>query len=95
MAYEGMEEAGQENIVNLLRCAWAGSQKYGTLVWSGDIHSSFRALKEQVQAGINMGIAGIAWWTTDVGGSWEGIPKSDIPGTVDPLGSNGRFLLRY
>lgn len=35
MAYEGMEEAGQENIVNLLRCAWAGSQKYGALVWSG------------------------------------------------------------
>lgn len=30
--YEGMEAEGQENIVNLLRCAWAGSQKYGALV---------------------------------------------------------------
>ena len=27
MAYEGMEGEGQANIVNLLRCAWAGSQK--------------------------------------------------------------------
>lgn len=45
MAYEGMEAQGQENIVNLLRCAWAGSQKYGALVWSGDIDSSFRAEK--------------------------------------------------
>ena len=26
MAYEGMEGEGQANIVNLLRCAWAGSQ---------------------------------------------------------------------
>ena len=68
MAYEGMAEEGQENIVNLLRCAWAGSQKYGALVWSGDIDSSFRALRNQLAAGLNMGIAGIPWWTTDIGG---------------------------
>ena len=30
--YEGQTEAGQENVVNLLRCAWAGSQRYGALV---------------------------------------------------------------
>ena len=57
MAYEGMEAEGQENIVNLLRCAWAGSQKYGALVWSGDIDSSFRSLRNQLVAGLNMGIA--------------------------------------
>ncbi|MBO5536887.1 MAG: family 31 glucosidase, partial [Clostridia bacterium] len=34
--YEGMAMAGQKNILNLLRCAWAGSQRYGALVWSGD-----------------------------------------------------------
>ena len=33
--FDGMKKEGQENIVNLLRCAWAGSQKYGALVWSG------------------------------------------------------------
>lgn len=68
MAYEGMQEQGQENILNLLRCAWAGSQKYGALVWSGDIDSSFRALRNQFAAGLNMGLAGIPWWTTDIGG---------------------------
>ena len=68
MAYEGMEQEGQENIVNLLRCAWAGSQRYGVLVWSGDIDSSFRALRNQLAAGLNMGLAGIPWWTTDIGG---------------------------
>ena len=40
--YEGQVEAGQEDIVNLVRCAWAGSQRYGALVWSGDIHSTSR-----------------------------------------------------
>ena len=74
--WDGMKAAGQRQIMNLIRCAWAGSQKYGTLVWSGDIHSSFRALREQVQAGINMGIAGIAWWTTDVGGFLGGYSES-------------------
>lgn len=66
--FDGMQEQGQENILNLLRCAWAGSQKYGALVWSGDIHSSFSSLRNQFAAGLNMGLAGIPWWTTDIGG---------------------------
>lgn len=72
--YEGMEREGQKNIVNLLRCAWAGSQKYGALVWSGDIASSFASMKNQLAAGLNMGIAGIPWWTTDIGGFHGGNP---------------------
>ena len=66
--FDGMKKEGQENIINLLRCAWAGSQKYGALVWSGDIMSSFESLRDQFAAGLNMGIAGIPWWTTDIGG---------------------------
>ena len=66
--FDGMKKEGQKNIVNLLRCAWAGSQKYGALVWSGDIHSTFESLQNQFCAGLSMGIAGIPWWTTDIGG---------------------------
>ena len=72
--YEGMEQAGQKNIVNLLRCAWAGSQRYGALVWSGDIASSFDSMRNQLAAGLNMGMAGIPWWTTDIGGFHGGNP---------------------
>ena len=72
--YEGMEREGQKNIVNLLRCAWAGSQKYGALVWSGDIASSFKSMRDQLAAGLNMGLAGIPWWTTDIGGFHGGDP---------------------
>ncbi|WMC93993.1 glycoside hydrolase family 31 protein [Kineothrix sp. MB12-C1] len=77
MAYEGMEKEGQENILNLVRCAWAGSQKYGALVWSGDIDSSFLSLRNQLAAGLNMGIAGIPWWTTDIGGFHGGHIESE------------------
>lgn len=75
--YEGMKEEGQKNIVNLLRCAWAGSQKYGALVWSGDIASSFESMRNQLVAGLNMGIAGIPWWTTDIGGFHGGNPDDE------------------
>ena len=72
--YEGQKEAGMETAVNLLRCAWAGSQRYGALVWSGDIHSDWETFRRQLCAGLNMGIAGIPWWTTDIGGFSGGDP---------------------
>ena len=71
--YDGMTAEKQENVVNLLRCAWAGSQRYGALVWSGDIDSSFESLRNQLAAGLNMGLAGIPWWTTDIGGFHGGV----------------------
>ena len=75
--YEGMRASGQENPVNLVRCAWAGSQRYGALVWSGDIHSDWETFRKQVCAGLSMGIAGIPWWTTDIGGFHGGYPEDE------------------
>ena len=66
--YEGQKASGEECPVNLVRSAWAGSQKYGTVVWSGDIYSHFQALRDQVAAGLNIGMAGIPWWVSDTGG---------------------------
>lgn len=66
--YEGLKTEGEKEILSLVRCAWAGSQKYGVLTWSGDIHSSFRSMREQLQAGLSMSMAGIPWWTSDIGG---------------------------
>lgn len=66
--YEGQRKNNQEDIVNLVRCAWVGSQKYGALVWSGDIWSSYEDFRKQICAGLQMGLCGIPWWTTDIGG---------------------------
>lgn len=65
---EGMRRAGDESVVNLVRCCWAGSQRYSNVVWSGDVPSTFEAFADQIQCGLNMGLAGIPWWTTDIGG---------------------------
>ncbi len=75
--FDGMTKEGEEKVVNLVRCAWAGSQKYGALVWSGDVDSSFRGLREQFTAGLNIGIAGIPWWTSDIGGFLRGNPDDE------------------
>ena len=73
--YEGMKGEGEEEIVLLCRSAWAGSQRYGAAVWSGDIRSTFNDLKIQVKAGLNIGLSGIPWWTTDIGGFFDGNPE--------------------
>lgn len=73
--YDGMMAEGKTDIVNLVRCAWSGSQRYGALVWSGDIPCNFEYLRIQVIAGLQMGLAGIPWWTTDIGGFHGGDPS--------------------
>ena len=70
--YDGLREAGETEIMSLTRCAWVGSQKYAVLAWSGDIYSSFRTMREQLQAGLSMQMAGIPWWTSDIGGFMGG-----------------------
>ncbi|HKD73866.1 MAG TPA: TIM-barrel domain-containing protein, partial [Ktedonobacterales bacterium] len=74
--YEHIRAAGETTILNLCRSAWAGSQRYGAAVWSGDIESTFAALQEQVRAGLNMAMSGIPWWTTDIGGFYGGANNS-------------------
>ena len=77
MAYDGFKSMGRDDIITLTRCAYLGSQKFGSLVWSGDIESTFESLKCQVHAGMNMAMCGIPWWNTDIGGFYGGDTTSD------------------
>lgn len=72
---EGMASLGREPTVLLSRSAWAGSQRYGVAVWSGDIHATWDSLAAQVRAGLSVAISGIPWWTTDIGGFHGGDPN--------------------
>lgn len=71
--YEGLKAQGEE-VISLVRCAWAGSARYGALVWSGDILPTYEAFRCQIRAGLNMAMSGIPWWTTDIGGFDYGDP---------------------
>ncbi len=75
--YDGMIADGQNEIINLSRSAWAGTQRYGAAVWSGDIRSTFEVLQAQIPAGLNIAMSGIPWWTTDIGGFMEGDIRTD------------------
>ncbi len=75
--YDGMRAAGHTEIVNLSRSAWAGTQRYGAAVWSGDIRSRFDVLRAQIPAGLNIAMSGIPWWTTDIGGFMQGDIRTD------------------
>lgn len=75
--YDGLRASGVDDVLLLCRSAWAGSQRYGAAVWSGDIDSSFEALAAQIPAGLNVGISGIPWWTTDIGGFRHGDPATE------------------
>ncbi|GAB2971990.1 glycoside hydrolase family 31 protein [Saccharothrix stipae] len=75
--YEGMREEGEDEVVLLIRSAWAGSQRYGAAVWSGDIASTFGSLAVQVRAGLNMAMSGIPWWNSDIGGFLGGDPDDE------------------
>ena len=77
LAYDGFKSMARDDIVTLSRCAYIGAQKFGTLVWSGDIPSTFESLSAQVKSGLNMSMCGIPWWTTDIGGFYGGDIKSD------------------
>lgn len=77
MAYDGFKSIGRDDIITLTRCAYIGSQKFGSLVWSGDIESTFESLACQVRAGLNMGMCGIPWWNTDIGGFYGADIRSD------------------
>lgn len=77
MLYEGLKEAGEEEVISLTRAAYPGSQKYGAAVWNGDIVSDWRALRQSVTSGLSMGMCGIPWWNSDIGGFLFGDTESE------------------
>jgi len=52
----------------LTRSGFGGIQRTGSAIWSGDTVTRWSNLKEQIAAGIGVGIAGMPYWTHDIGG---------------------------
>ncbi len=69
-AYEGHRLAGNDakRPVILTRSAWGGQQRYGSVMWSGDISSTWDHYRKQLAAGLNFCMAGVPYWTTDTAG---------------------------
>ena len=52
----------------LTRSGFAGIQRYGSALWSGDVGNDWETFRRQITAGLGLQAAGIPWWTYDAGG---------------------------
>lgn len=86
--YEGQRKLGTEKrIFTLTRSAFAGQQRHAAVTWSGDVIASWEVYKKQISGGVNFSMAGIPYWTHDIGAFFPGHPSygGDYPeGIEDP-----------
>ena len=52
----------------LMRSGFAGSQRFGMIPWTGDVSRSWGGLKPQVELNLQMGLFGLAYTHSDLGG---------------------------
>lgn len=66
--YEGQRGSGSpKRVANLTRNGYTGQQRYGTILWSGDIEASWAVYRNQIGAGLNFCASGLPYWTLDIG----------------------------
>src|SRR5215469_9850926 len=69
MYWEGPQlDRPNERPYSLHRNGYAGMQRFGSFLWSGDVYSTWETLKTQIPIGLNTGVSGIPYWGTDIGG---------------------------
>ncbi len=69
LVYEGFKnDFPEKRPVILMRSGFAGSQRYGMIPWSGDVNRTWGGLQSQVEISLQMGIQGLAYMHSDLGG---------------------------
>ncbi len=63
----GTDKRDEKRVVNLTRSGYPGQQKYGTILWSGDIGATWDTLRRQIATGLNFCASGMPYWTLDIG----------------------------
>jgi alpha-D-xyloside xylohydrolase len=76
------QTSAAKRVFILTRSAFAGQQRNGTMVWSGDVNSRWDVLAKQVPAALSLSLAGLPYWNSDIGGFF---PSGEYPkGVKDP-----------
>jgi len=67
--FEGFREfRPDQRLFNLTRSGTAGIQRYSVFPWSGDVGTSFGGLYVQIPMLLNMGMSGLGYEHSDIGG---------------------------
>jgi oligosaccharide 4-alpha-D-glucosyltransferase len=61
----------------LMRSGYAGSQRYGMIPWTGDVNRNWDGLESQPELALTMGMQGIAYTHSDLGGFADGTQIDD------------------
>ena len=71
--FEGYASEGRDRRAAILsRSGTAGSQRFGVILWSGDIGSNFDSLDAHFNAQTQVAISGVDYYGSDVGGFHRG-----------------------
>ena len=69
MVYERQVEARpDERPLIMMRSGFAGTQRYGIVPWTGDVNRTWGGLKPQIELSLSMGLLGLAYTHSDLGG---------------------------
>lgn len=67
--FDGYNESFPDRrLFNLTRSGYAGIQRFGVVTWSGDVAKTFGGLEVQIPLLLNMGMSGISYHNSDIGG---------------------------
>lgn len=58
----------KKRVINLTRSGYPGQQRYGTVVWNGDISANWETLRRIIPEGLNFCLSGQPYWNFDIGG---------------------------
>lgn len=97
---EGQRSVSGKRVFNLTRSGTTGQQRYGAVLWSGDIAATWDTLRRQIAAGTHFCASGMPYWTVDIGGFFvrEGdfwFWKGDYPQADRDLGYRELFVRWY
>lgn len=67
-----LADAPNKRVFILTRSGWAGQQRTGSNVWTGDVVSTWDALRKQIPALLNFSLTGNPNCNTDLGGFFAG-----------------------
>jgi alpha-glucosidase/alpha-D-xyloside xylohydrolase len=78
--YEGpLQDRPNVRTWSLHRTGYAGSQRYGGWIWSGDIDGKWETLAAHVSIGLNHGLSLTPFWGSDTGGFY---PTRELTGEL-------------
>jgi alpha-D-xyloside xylohydrolase len=85
--YEGFRRdfGDGHRVMSLVRAAYLGAQRNGSVFWSSDIYSTWDMLKRSIPAGLNFTASGMPYWDTDIAGFFSPRIPADYHAPHKPL----------